>query len=322
MYTNLAFEGAGVRSIAQVGALQGMTQVDGLLGGIQRIAGTSAGSVLALAMTVRYTPDEIGHLVSDVDFGSSVTGWDPIRLATRYGLYNGSYAKETLASWMKNAPLEISPQATFEDLHQANSKWSGQYNQKNRELHIFATNLNTNGVQRFSHECTPEVPVLKAIRASMSIPLLFEAVEINGDIFVDGGVVYNYPVTAFDFEDMPCRMPNPAGRDATPEPNSKTLGFYFEPLVEDNDLGWDTPVQFVTELIETTHQSSHLMIASDPKIRERTITIETGGIKTTNFNVSEREKWTLWRNGLEAACTFFEVPVPQDAVGVGEPPED
>ncbi|MFB6279965.1 MAG: hypothetical protein ABEK75_10720, partial [Salinibacter sp.] len=72
----------------------------------------------------------------------------------------------------------------------------------------------------------------------------------------------------------------------------------------------------------TTHQSSHLMIASDPKIRERTITIETGGIKTTNFDVSEREKWTLWRNGLEAACTFFEVPVPQDAVGVGESPED
>ena len=40
-YTNLAFEGAGVRNIAQAGALRGLMEVDGFLDGITRIVGTS-----------------------------------------------------------------------------------------------------------------------------------------------------------------------------------------------------------------------------------------------------------------------------------------
>ncbi|MFB6248790.1 MAG: patatin-like phospholipase family protein [Salinibacter sp.] len=313
-YRNLAFEGAGVRSIAQVGALQGMGAVDGLLDGIRRVAGTSGGSMLALGMALRYSPEEIARLMRDLDFGRVQSGWDPIRLATRYGLYDGNYVSEALASWIERSPLALSADATFRELHSANTEWEEAHRQDARELHVFAANLNTNGTHRFSHACTPDIAVREAVRASMSIPLLFEAVEIDGDIYVDGGAMYTYPVTAFDFDPLPCRTPGTATEDSPEsEPDPRTIGFHFAPLLEDNDLGWDSPVHFLTELIETSHQPSYHTIASTPHIRERTITIDTGGIKTTKFDLTDAEKRILWFNGLKATCDFLEIGVPSGA---------
>jgi NTE family protein len=318
-YRNLAFEGAGVRSIAQVGALRGMKAVDGLLDGVRRIAGTSGGSMLGLAMALQYSPEEIADLMRALDFRQVQSGWDPIRLATRYGLYDGAYLSDALTSWIDEAPLEISSDATFQDLHDANARWEATHPQEARALHVFAANLNTNGIHRFSRACTPDVPVKEAVRASMAIPLLFEAVEIDGDLYVDGGAMYNYPVTAFDFDTPPCRTPQTAAEDG-PEskPDPRTIGFHFDPLREDNDLGWDAPVQFLTELIETSHQPSYHTIASAPHIRDRTITIDTGGIKPTNFDLTDAEKRILWFNGLTATCDFLGIRVPSGATWPGD----
>lgn len=316
-YTNLAFEGVGVRSIAQVGAIRGMMEVGGVLEGIRRVAGTSSGSLVALAMALQYTPDEIEELIRDFDFSEFLSGWNPVRLATSYGLYDGDYAAETFASWVAGAPIGLSADATFSDLQEAGRRWAHGRPNEPRELHVFAANLSANAVRRFSPACTPEVTLVDAVRASTAIPLLFAAVEIDGAIYVDGGAMYNYPVTAFDFEDPPCQVPSDANEaGSNPASNPATLGFYSEPLLEKSSLGWDDPVQFLTELIETTSQTAHLLVASEADIRKRTIRIASSGIKTTDFDLSDREKQTLWQNGLRAACAFFDVPVPE---GIGGP---
>jgi Predicted esterase of the alpha-beta hydrolase superfamily len=76
-YTNLAFEGAGVRNIAQVGALRGLMEMDGFLDGITRIAGTSGGSMLGLAMALQYSPEEVINLMRDLNFRRFQSGWNP-----------------------------------------------------------------------------------------------------------------------------------------------------------------------------------------------------------------------------------------------------
>ena len=320
-YTNLAFEGAGVRSIAQVGAIRGLKEVDGLLNGIRRVAGTSAGSLVALAMALQYTPEEIAELIRNFDFSEFLSAWDPIRLVTRYGLYDGDYAAETFADWVAGAPLGLSPDATFGDLDEAGRRWASGQPKEPRELHVFAANVSTNAAQRFSAACTPDVTLVEAARASTAIPLLLAAVKIDGSIYVDGGATYNYPVTAFDFQEPPCQMPSAVnGIGAYPEPDPATLGFYFEPLVEQSDLDWDDPIQFMRELIETTNQTAYAVIASETDIRTRSISIQTGGIKTTDFELSDRAKRTLWQNGLRAACAYFDVQVPEEAHGPGTEP--
>jgi NTE family protein len=270
--------------------------------------------MLALAMALQHRPEAISRLMHAIDFGALASGgWAPLSLARRYGLNDGDYAAEMLARWVEDAPLGLSADATFEALHEANERWAAEHPQAARELHVFAANLNTSSVQRFSRACTPEVRLVDAVRASMSIPLLYEAVEIGGHIFVDGGAIYNYPVTAFDFDEPPCHTLDASTEGASPEPDPGTLGFYFTPLIEDNGLEWGAPIHFLTALVEATNQSAHLKIASNARVRDRTITIDSGGIATTAFDLSEDEKQTLWRNGLEATCAFFDRPVPEDA---------
>jgi NTE family protein len=58
------------------------------------------------------------------------------------------------------------------------------------------------------------VPVAEAVRMSMSIPLFFAAVMFNGEVHVDGGAVWNYPIEIFDGD----------------EPSPATLGFRLENL--------------------------------------------------------------------------------------------
>ena len=83
------------------------------------------------------------------------------------------------------------PDATFADL----AKRRG-----NPNLHLVATNLPTRLSQVYSKDHSPALPVAEAVRRSISIPLFFVAVRESDDLFVDGGVLNNYPIRLFDRE--------------------------------------------------------------------------------------------------------------------------
>lgn len=107
------------------------------------------------------------------------------KLFTDYGLYRGDFAlslfKDRVA---EKLGLE---NATFQNLQEGGGM----------DLRVFATNLNVKHVQEFSARKTSDVPLAAAVRASMSVPPFFTAVEINGQIFVNGGAVLDYPLQAF-----------------------------------------------------------------------------------------------------------------------------
>ena len=52
-----------------------------------------------------------------------------------------------------------------------------------------ATNINSGKITYFQ-----EGSVLDAVLASAAIPVLFDPVEIDGDLYVDGGVLDNFPL--------------------------------------------------------------------------------------------------------------------------------
>lgn len=61
-------------------------------------------------------------------------------------------------------------------------------------LYVTVTNLDKRRYDIYSEQTTPEVPVFQAVRASSSVPFLFETVIINGSLATDGGVTNNYPI--------------------------------------------------------------------------------------------------------------------------------
>lgn len=58
-------------------------------------------------------------------------------------------------------------------------------------------NITKDRLEFWSSEGHPEMPVWKAVRASTCIPMVFRAVEHEGDLFVDGGVAADFPLQAF-----------------------------------------------------------------------------------------------------------------------------
>ena len=129
-FTNLVFEGGGVKGIAYAGALQVLTD-RGIMPQIKQVAGTSAGAITATLLALGYTAGEIKPIIMDLDFKKFEDGWDPLRIPLEYGLYKG----HTFLVWLqqmitnKNFPADI----TFADLYKQNNGIG---------LFVFATDLN------------------------------------------------------------------------------------------------------------------------------------------------------------------------------------
>src|SRR5262245_22302366 len=101
-FRNLVFEGGGVKGIAYVGAL-GVLEEQGLLGGIKRVAGTSAGAITATLVALGLSSAEVGRVVASTSFRSFMdddwgTVRDTKRILDSYGLYKG----DAFSEWIKH----------------------------------------------------------------------------------------------------------------------------------------------------------------------------------------------------------------------------
>ncbi|UOQ72961.1 patatin-like phospholipase family protein [Hymenobacter cellulosilyticus] len=65
IYRNLVMEGGGIRGIAYGGALAELEK-QGVLAGIRRVGGTSAGAIQAALLAVGYSPAEIITVVNEM----------------------------------------------------------------------------------------------------------------------------------------------------------------------------------------------------------------------------------------------------------------
>ncbi|MBT9391971.1 patatin-like phospholipase family protein [Hymenobacter sp. NST-14] len=210
VYRNLVLEGGGIRGIAYGGALAEL-ESRGLLAGLQRVGGTSAGAIQAALLAVGYAPREIIEVVNTLPvqrlndgrlmfFGGST------RLLKQYGWYRGDAFTRLLAELVGRKTRR--PDLTLGELHALAQQAPARY----RDLYTTGTNLTRQCTQVFSYETHPDLRVADAVRISMSIPLYFRAVLLTPDghvvrrpapgqaveVVVDGGLLANYPLAMFD----------------------------------------------------------------------------------------------------------------------------
>lgn len=279
MYKNLVFKGGGVRGIAYAGALR-VLEDRGILTGVEKVAGTSAGAITAALVAVKYSAAGIKEIVSSLDFKSLEDSWDPLRVVSHYGLYAGDRA----LGWLETAiSAQAGPKATFADLRARGF----------RDLHVVAASMNKQAAQVFSYNTTPMAVVSEAVRASMSIPFFFRAMQVTGidDLFVDGGTIWNYPLTIFD----------------NGVANVDTLGLYLTdfkptpaPTVSFGQVG-----QYVKSLFSMLLASQDIDIDEDPALESRTMRIDALGIAATDFNVSVNQTAALFQSGIDCATKFL-----------------
>lgn len=283
-YKNLALAGGGVWGISYAGAFEELEKL-GILQQIQSVAGTSAGSMACLLLALGYNSTEIMQEIRSANFGRFLDHGNVNQIVKRYGYYNGDYATKLFHEWIHEKLG--SADATFEDLIKANGL----------DLHVYATNLNTAQVYEFSYQKTKHVPLADAIRASISVPLFFTATKIDGQIFVDGETVFSFPLVGYSRSEIECTL---------------GLAFAQSSVVatedeEESDFSFSQPLQYIKRFAVVLQRVQSPVFALHEELQQNTILIDTAGVSSLNFKLTQEERERLITNGRQAVREHFRV---------------
>ncbi len=276
---NGVFEGGGVKGIALIGALKRLEEEGVQLG---RVAGTSAGAIIASLVAAGYTADELKEILEKKNFNDFadvanlfkkkwyqvLVQFFPLFFARfGYGIFNTG----NFCDWIKKL-LSDKGISDFKSV-------------KDKYLRVFAVDIVNQRLLQFDRDICPDMEVAEAVRRSMSIPFFFQAQQEDHAFIVDGGVLANYPIDTF----------NDQGGLAT------TIGLKL--ISEEQKLPPKVPANifaYLLRIIETM-QLAHERVHIEEAKWAKTIPIPTGTISTIKFDLTETEKQFLWKSGYEAA---------------------
>ncbi|NPA16928.1 MAG: patatin-like phospholipase family protein [Aquificae bacterium] len=155
----LVLSGGAVRGAAHIGVLKALEEADIRP---EFLSGSSAGSIVSVFYGAGYSPDEIEKIVLETN----------------------------ILSLVKPA-FNLTALFSLEKMEDFFSKYIGKkdLSELDRKVYVCATDLNAGRPVYFS-----EGDIFTVVSASCALPFLFKPVEIDGHLFIDGGVMDNLPV--------------------------------------------------------------------------------------------------------------------------------
>ncbi len=241
----LALSGGGAKGFAHLGVFK-LLEECGLMPDI--IVGTSAGALMGTLFADGYSADELKLLFTGREFSEFAELQIP-----KSGLFDSQRFQDFLERHLRAK--------TFEELK--------------IPMIVIATDLDNGESHQFCHG-----PIVDAVTASCSIPIIFSPIVINGIHYVDGGLFHNFPVSII--------------RDIC----ERVIGVNVSPLI---------PQKYKQTIVHIAERSYHYMFrANTLEDREMCdVLIETeefGMYKTFDLeNVDE-----IAHIGYEAAVRTFE----------------
>ncbi len=155
----LALSGGGTRGFAHLGVIKAFEELNV---DFDVISGTSAGSIIGALVASGRKADDLAKLMKEKKFHDFAQVAVPVDGLMKLGNLR-KYLKEEI------------PHHKFSDMK--------------KPLIIAVTNLYSGNIEYLENG-----DVIEAVIASSSIPVLFTPVEINGQKYVDGGVLDNLPI--------------------------------------------------------------------------------------------------------------------------------
>lgn len=340
------FEGGGAKGSAFVGALTALKERGHQT---RRLIGTSAGAITAALLAAGYTPQEMLAAVNErqpngkprfatfmdrptaADFGPDVrqnsdtmraleavhfpviAGRAVLDLLLDAPLYpqlfsfvecGGAFAGVQFVNWLKEK-LGAKGIAETDTI-------SACYRKTGVDLSVVTSDTTDMEMVILNHRTAPDVPIVYAVRMSMSIPFVWREVvwqpawgtycgrSKTGNIFVDGGVLSNFPIRLID-ESVPEIMGN------TDPDGALNLGLLLDetraipgtnPTVPPEPLGQSRVVQRVSRLMDTMMgaQDNAEMRSHESEICR----LPVKGYGTTEFDMAPDKLKALVDGGYQA----------------------
>ncbi|MEB3054732.1 patatin-like phospholipase family protein [Bacillus pseudomycoides] len=286
------FEGGGVRGIAHVGAICALAKQGYEC---ERVAGTSAGAIIAALLAAGYSCEELKTIISNVNYhqfikktlldkipfvGKGLNAW------AKLGIYSNVFLETCLEDLLHKKGIH-----NFSDLSNPQNLKIIASDISNGKMVIFPDDLPNYG---FTNQ---DFSIAKAVRMSSTIPFYFEPVKWKTPkwkqpcYMVDGGLLSNYPIWIFDSPNIP-RWP--------------TFGFHFvKNEIQAEPVPYEDPISMFKGLFKTMMQA-HDLRHLDKESKARTIAIPTGTITSTKFQLTTEEKEWLYQSGFHAAEKFLQ----------------
>ncbi|WP_284140376.1 MULTISPECIES: patatin-like phospholipase family protein [unclassified Virgibacillus] len=292
MKIDAVFSGGGVKAYAFLGALKSLESNQFQ---IERVAGTSAGAILASFVAAGYTSSDMLQLLQQTDLKALL---DPPKPTTflpgtkwfflyfQMGLYKGDKLEKWLYNHLANQGIY-----TFSDL-------------PNGCLKVVASDLSLgklivipDDLYRVYGINPAHFPVSKAVRMSAGFPYFFMPKKLPGkakqkSIMVDGGLLSNFPLWLFT---------NSNNREQRP-----VLGVKLS----------DTPANTTPHDIKNALDMLHALFATMKQAhdaryisttdKKNIIFIPVKNIETTNFQINANEIDMLLTLGMERTDQFLK----------------
>jgi NTE family protein len=188
----LTLSGGGAKGLAHIGVLKALDSA-----GIQidYVTGTSMGSIVGGLYAIGYSGNEIEKIARNLNWNEILSNKVSLRsiaieekadynnFTIEVPFENGFFtipsgAIESQELWLQLSELFF-PVYAIKD-----------FNQFERAFRAIAADVETGEVVSLDHG-----EIINALRASIAIPAVFTAVEIDGKKLVDGGIVRNFPVS-------------------------------------------------------------------------------------------------------------------------------
>lgn len=259
----LCLAGAANRGIAYIGALSYL--IENNLLDLKKFVGVSIGSLIGVLYIIGVDMKELFEDVIKLD----ISEFQDISIGAVFNkgsILNGE--KYRIWVWQMLS-AKIDPMTNIETI----------YNNYNVDIIIGAVSLDSgkDGLEYFSKDSNPKMPIFYAIMASMAIPFIFPPIFYNGKRYVDGGVLDNFP--------MDLLSDNAIGITVTSEQVEADIA----------------NLSYVIKLMQlASHRLSSLRSYKGTKIE-----INAADFNMINFNMTIDNKVTLYYRGYNTVKNHF-----------------
>ena len=264
--------------MAHVGALT-VLEKKGLLKSVKEYVGVSAGAFVGFSLMLGYTLSELRTLCALFDF-SVLRHFEPedaFEFPTSFGFDSGENLVKLLHSLLR--VKGFSTTLTF-------GEWKTEHPTA-QQLRCFAADVYRTEPREFSAAKSPNVSIVEALRASMSLPFYFTPVKDpeTGHMLVDGGILHNFPLMFL-----------------SPEEREDAIGISFSyehtRVEEIPDL-----LVFLSQIYACYYLPRTYEVHKTHK--ERVIVIPCGHIPAWKFEATREERLEIMSGGEQAAEEFF-----------------
>ena len=151
---------------------------------IETLYGTSVGSILMMLLSLHYEWDVIDDFIIKKPWKNvfNYNIYSILDSIQQKGVFTIKVIQDMLVPFLKGKNLD------------ENTTLLELYEKTKKELHIYATETNTNSLIDFSYKTHPDWRVIDVVFASCSIPIIFTPFIKGKQCFCDGSAKLNYPL--------------------------------------------------------------------------------------------------------------------------------